>query len=149
MADSGILLDPDGGIARFWPLPVQYRGSDRDDVYAFYRAGGDAKVAACALIFYYGMHLFGGSQYRVYGTGLDTECASDAHLLINSDDGFFRVFTVFCVQWFRIHAKQVSQRLYGNFAAGRALVDVCFTGSHCLRIWPAARVGALPALCLW
>jgi hypothetical protein len=89
MADSGILPGSGGGITRFWPLPVQYRGFDRDDMYAFYRARRDAEVTAGAFIFYYGMHLFGGPQYRVYGAGLDTECASNAHLLINGDDGFF------------------------------------------------------------
>lgn len=149
MADSGILLESDGGLARFRPFPVQYRVFDRNDVYAFNRAGRDAEVAAGTFLFYYGMHLFGGPQYRIDGAGLDAECAADAHLLINGDDGFFRVFTMFCVQWFCIHAKQVSQRLYGNFAAGRTLVDVRFSGSHCLCVWPAARVGALPALCLW
>ncbi len=149
MAVSGMLLDFDGGAGRFWPFPVQYTGFDRDDVYAFNRAGRYAEITAGAFVPDNRMHQFCCTQYRVYGTGLDTECAADAYLFINDDDGFFTVLTMFLVQWFCIDTKQVSQRRDCDFTAGGTLVDIGFAGSHCFRVWTAAGVGALPALRLW
>ena len=143
-----MLLDGDGVSARFWPFPVEYPGLHRDDVYAFNRAGRDAEITAGTFIFDHGMHLLGRTEYRINGTGLDTERATDAHFFINDDDGFFRVRTMFGVQRLRILAKQISKCLNGDFPTRWALVDIRLTGGNCLCVRPAAGVGALSALCL-
>ena len=53
---------------------------------------------------------------------------------------------VFGVEWFGVNAQQFGQGLYGGFTAGRALVDVCFTGGDGFRIRAATRIGTLATL---
>ena len=53
---------------------------------------------------------------------------------------------MFGIERFGINAQQFGQGLYGGFTAGRALVDVCFTGGDGFGIWAASRIGTLATL---
>jgi hypothetical protein len=96
------------------------------------------------------MHLFCCTKYCVDGACLNTECAADTGLFIDTYHRRQRFrFTVLGIQRLDLHTEQVRQRDDRRFTAGRALVDVGFAFGHGFGIGAAAGVRALAALCLW
>ena len=93
------------------------------------------------------MHLFGGTQDGVHGTGLDAERAPDAQLLIDPGHlGLDDLITVFGIQGLGIHPQQFRQGIDSRLAPGRTLIDIGLTAGDGLGVGAAAGKAAAAAL---
>jgi len=95
------------------------------------------------------VHVLGRAEDRIYRTGLDTQGAANAHLLINYRQGFGFFLATVRVQGFGLDAQQLRQGHDSGLPAGRALVNIRLSAGDGLRIRAATRVVALAALGLW
>src|SRR5690606_12947924 len=127
------------------PGPATDIRLDSDHVDAVNRAGFYAEIAAGALAFNDGVHVFGGPENGIYRTGLDALGAANAFVFTNNRHSFGLFCAVFGIQWLGFNVQQVSQSLDGAFTAGRALVDGLAIG-NCFSVGAAAGKSALPTL---
>jgi hypothetical protein len=91
------------------------------------------------------MHVLGGTQNGIHGTGLDAFGAADTLVFADNSHppGLFN--PVFGIQGLRLHIQQVRQGLDGRFTTGRAFVDRTTFGDG-FGVGPASGVAALAAL---
>ena len=107
----------------------------------------DAQIAAGALTFDHGVHLFSGAQDGIDWAGLNAFGATDAFFFANYGDHGGFLDAVFRVQRWRFNIQKLGQRINGVLSARRTLVDL-ITGRNGLGVGPAAGVATLSALSL-
>jgi len=110
-------------------------------------AGFKTKLATRAFTLNHCMHAFGGAQDGIDRTGLNTQCATDADLLI--DDRYCRdilLFPDFLIQRDRVSPQQIGQGLNAGLASRRATIDLCFTCGNGFGIGATTGIAALSAL---
>ena len=109
--------------------------------------GFKTKLATRAFAFNHCMHALGGAKDGIDRTGLNTQCATDADLLIDDrHHGGVLLFTDFLIQGDRVPPQQVGQGLYASLASRRATIDLCFTCSNGFGIGATTGIAALSAL---
>jgi hypothetical protein len=118
----------------------------RKHVDAVDRAGGNAQVAARALVNDDGVHQFGGANDGVHRAGLNALGATDA-LCLTDESHLRRRAATLDIELQDGHIEQSSQRCNGLIATGWTLVDG-FAGRHALGVRLATWMAALPALSL-
>jgi len=63
------------------------------------RAGRQAKIAACAPISQYRVHVFVGTNNRIDWAGLDAKCATNAVLFVNHGNAQRTWLAAFSIDW--------------------------------------------------
>jgi hypothetical protein len=92
------------------------------------------------------MHQLMSADNGIHGAGAAAVRATDAERLFDERDRVANRRDL--CQCNDVTAEKVGKAPHGFVAAGRAQIDRCLVGDDGFRVWPAARVTALCALCL-
>jgi len=112
-----------------------------------HRTGFKAEFTTRAFTLNHRMHAFGRAEYGVYRTGLKTQGAADADLLIDDRyHGGVLFFPHFLIQGDRVTSQKIGQGLYTGLTAWRTAIDFCLTMGNSLCIGSATREAALATL---
>ncbi len=126
------------------PLPGLPVLRDRRHPDAVHRTGGNAQLAAGALVRDDRVHLLGGAEDGVHGAGLYAQGAADARLLVDDRQGLGLFLSG--LQGQGVLAEQVGEGQDHGLAPRHAFVDRHLVSGHRLGVGAATRISALPAL---
>ncbi|MNS99756.1 hypothetical protein D3C72_1341680 [compost metagenome] len=127
-------------------IPASGIAADRVHDDAVDGAGRHAQVAARTQIRDHRMHLLGGADDGVHGTGLDAQGTADTQRFVDIGDRSRTFEAVDGIERNNFFAQQAGQARDALHAARWALVDVGAAGGYRFRIRAAAVVAAFGAL---
>ena len=118
-------------------------GHHRD---AIHGAGRQAQFATGAFAGDHRVHQLARAHDGIHRAGIDAFAATDTECFINDGAGARFVHAVSWIEWLGREMQQSGQRLQGDIAAWRTLIDAGGAVGERFGIGPTARITALRAL---